>query len=64
MESIQDLVQRFLNKMKEVGYSKVNIDIASAALNNLIQVHPEKNEASLNYDIAEAHIRNIERIYG
>lgn len=52
MEAIQDLVQRFLNKMKEVGYSKVNINIASAALNNLIQSHLDKNEVSLNHDIA------------
>lgn len=62
MESIQDSVQCFLYKMKEVGYSKASIDVASAALNNLIQSHLNKNEVSLNYDIAETHIRSIDGI--
>lgn len=60
MESIQDSAQRFLVKMKEVGYSAKNISFASAALYYLISAHPDGNEAPFDLDIAELHIRDIE----
>jgi integrase/recombinase XerD len=62
METIQDSVQRFLDKMKELGYSAKNISFASAALYNLIQAHPNGNDAPLDQDIAEKHIRDIETL--
>lgn len=62
METIQDSVQRFLDKMKELGYSAKNISFASAALYNLIQAHSNGNDAPLDQDIAEKHIRDIETL--
>lgn len=61
METIQDSVQNFLDKMKEVGYSNNNISVASAALSNLIQAHPHGRDSPLNQDIAEKHFRDIEK---
>src|SRR5574344_1457029 len=62
METIQDSVQRFLDKMKELGYSAKNISFASAALYNLIDAHPNGNDAPLDQYIAEKHIRDIETL--
>lgn len=62
METIICSVNRFLDKMKEVGYSKRNIDIATAALNGLIQCHTGKDDAILNYYIAERHIADLENL--
>ena len=60
METIQDSVRRFLDKMKDVGYSAKSISYASAALYNLIVAHPDGAEGPVNRDIAEKHICDIE----
>lgn len=62
MEKIQDSVQRFLDKMKEVGYSSNNISAASAILSNLVQSHPQGSDSTLVLDIAEKHINDIQKI--
>lgn len=62
MELIQDSVQRFLNKMKSVGYSRMNIAAASGALHNLIQAHPNGNEAPLDPKIADRHVSELEKL--
>lgn len=62
MGKIQDLVQRFLDKMKEVGYSSQNISAASAILSNLVQAHPQGSDSTLDLDIAEKHINDIQKI--
>jgi site-specific recombinase XerD len=60
METIQDSVHRFLDKMKDVGYSAKSISYASAALYNLIVAHPDGAEGPVNRDIADKHICDIE----
>ena len=62
MEKIQDSVHRFLDKMKEVGYSSKNISTASAILSNLVQAHPQGSDSTLDLDIAEKHINDIQKI--
>lgn len=62
METIQESTNRFLEKMKEVGYSSVNVSIASAALSSLIHAHPDGNEVPLDFDIADKHICDIEAL--
>lgn len=62
MEKIQDLVQRFLDKMKEVGYSSKNISAASAILSNLVQAHPQGSDSTFDLDIAKKHINDIQKI--
>lgn len=62
METIKDSVQRFLSKMKDVGYSAKSISLASAALYNLIEVHPNGNEGPVERNIVEKHICDIEKI--
>ena len=62
MESIQESVQRFLAKMKEVGYSYESIELASESLSNLIHDHPGGNEAVLDRLVAQKHILNLETL--
>lgn len=62
METIQDSVHRFLDKMKDVGYSAKSISLASAALNNLIEAHPNGDEGPVDRVVSEKHICDIKRI--
>lgn len=62
METIQDSVRCFLDKMKEVGYSAKSISLASVALNNLIEAHPAGSKGPIDLDISEKYICDIKRI--
>lgn len=61
MELIQDSIQRFLVKMKDVGYSQSSIALATSILDKFKHAHPNDGQAPFDHSIVEPYISTQEK---